>query len=199
MPQRAYVTSTLRHYCLFAWGASPTVSFAGHIWLTPRVEVTALMWLQSSRSNYPLICTEIANAEVSIGPGPRRCIKPSWSSKVSSYNEPCRRFHCANIPPTTQCAYWWQVVSACLCMYVMYVCMLVRPLPGKEQGNRVTLRLIRKLMHRKSRQRHCSPSARSAGENNLHIGRLMDTFIGSTDRGIEGERRKQRARKGEGS
>lgn len=43
-------------------------------------------------------------------------------------------------------------------------------------------------MHRKSRQRHCSPSARSAGENNLHIGRLMDTFIGSTDRGKEGER-----------
>lgn len=41
-------------------------------------------------------------------------------------------------------------------------------------------------MHRKSRQRHCSPSARSAGENNLHIGRLMDTFIGSTDRGREG-------------
>lgn len=79
----------------------------------------------------------------------------------------------------------------------MYACSCA-PLSGKEQGNRVTLRLIRKLMHRKSRQRHCSPSARSAGENNLHIGRLMDTFIGSTDRGIEGERRKQRARKGEG-
>lgn len=42
-------------------------------------------------------------------------------------------------------------------------------------------------MHRKSQQRHCSPSARGAGENNLHIGRLMDTFIGSTERGIEGE------------
>lgn len=43
-------------------------------------------------------------------------------------------------------------------------------------------------MHRKSRQRHCSPSARSAGENNLHIGRLMDTFIGNTERGKEGSR-----------
>lgn len=36
-------------------------------------------------------------------------------------------------------------------------------------------------MHWKSRQRRCSPSACSAGENNLHIGRLMDTFIGSTE------------------
>lgn len=71
------------------------------------------------------------------------------------------------------------------------------PFPSKEQGNRVTLRLIRKLMHRKSRQRHCSPSARSAGENNLHIGRLMDTFIGSTDRGIEGERRRGRGKRRE--
>lgn len=51
-------------------------------------------------------------------------------------------------------------------------------------------------MHRKSRQRHYSPSARSAGENNLHIGRLMDTFIGSTDRerGIEGERERKMER-----
>lgn len=52
-------------------------------------------------------------------------------------------------------------------------------------------------MHRKSRQRHCSPSARSAGENNLHIGRLMDTFIGSTDRGIERERRRGRGKQRE--
>lgn len=69
-------------------------------------------------------------------------------------------------------------------------------LSSKKHGNRVTLWLIRKLMHSKTRQRHCSPSARSAGENNLHIGRLMDTFIGSTDRGIEGE--ENRGRKGEG-
>lgn len=60
------------------------------------------------------------------------------------------------------------------------------PCSGKKQGNRLSL--IRKLMHRKARQRHCSPSARGAGENNLHIARLMDTFIGSTDRGMEGER-----------
>lgn len=60
------------------------------------------------------------------------------------------------------------------------------PFSGKKQGNRLTLLLIRKLMHRKSRQRHCSPSAHSAGENNLHITRLMDTFIGSTQSGKEG-------------
>lgn len=82
------------------------------------------------------------------------------------------------------------------------VCALTFFFSGEGQGNRVTLRLIRKLMHRKSRQRHCSPSARSAGENNLHIGRLMDTFIGSTDRGergIKGEReRKTEREKGEG-
>lgn len=68
----------------------------------------------------------------------------------------------------------------CLC-----ACSLARWLLSWQRSgrNRVTLRLIRKLMHRKSRQRHCSPSARGAGENNLHIGRLMDTFIGSTGRG----------------
>lgn len=66
----------------------------------------------------------------------------------------------------------------------------------EEQGNRVTLRLIRKLMHRKSRRQRWSPSARSAGENNLHIGGLMDTFIGSTEgeRGMDGE--KGRVREG---
>lgn len=76
------------------------------------------------------------------------------------------------------------------------------PFSSKKQGNRLTLRLIRKLMHRKSRQRHGSPSARSAGENNLHIARLMDTFIGSADRGEEGltgrEGENNRERKGEG-
>lgn len=76
-------------------------------------------------------------------------------------------------------------------MYVVYVHMIVQAHlflffpPYEEQGNRVTLWLIRKLMHRKWRQRHGSPSARSAGENNLHIGRLMDTFIGSTKKGRE--------------
>lgn len=52
-------------------------------------------------------------------------------------------------------------------------------------------------MHRKSQQRHCSPSARGAGENNLHIGRLMDAFIGSTERGIEGERESKTEREKE--
>lgn len=62
------------------------------------------------------------------------------------------------------------------------------PCSSKKRGNRLSL--IRKLMHRKARQRHCSPSARGAGENNLHMAGLMDTFIGSTDRerGTEGER-----------
>lgn len=77
---------------------------------------------------------------------------------------------------------------------------LARSFSGKGAGwNRVTLRLIRKLMHRKSRQRHCSPSARGAGENNLHIGRLMDTFIGSTGRGdggVEEETERERKRRG---
>lgn len=87
-------------------------------------------------------------------------------------------------------------------VYVCDVCVHARAsspffFSSKEQGNHVTLRLIRKLMHRKSRQRHCSPSARSAGENNLHIGRLMDTFIGSTDRGNEGSRGRGREKRRE--
>lgn len=105
-------------------------------------------------------------------------------------------------PHNTACI----LIADCECMFVHVhrVCMHAHassPFSSKEQGNRVTLCLIRKLMHRKSRQRHCSPSARSAGENNLHIGRLMDTFIGSTDRGIEGEeeeREENSERKGEG-
>lgn len=130
----------------------------------------------------------MAEARISVGPGLLCNIKPSWSSKVSSYNESCLRQHCANIPHNTACI----LIADCERMFV-HVCSVCAhdrassPFSCEEQGNRVTLWLIRKLMHRKSQQRHCSPSARGAGENNLHIGRLMDTFIGSTERGIEGE------------
>lgn len=61
------------------------------------------------------------------GPGPLLSIKPSQCCKVSSCNEPCHRYHCTNIP-TTQHAYWLQIVSASTrlrcCVYVMYVCTL---------------------------------------------------------------------------
>lgn len=129
-------------------------------------------------------------------------------SKVSSHNEPSHRFRCASNPPkptssVTRRAYWWRVASRMFVQWV-YVCTLARSLARsllfwqRSGWNRVTLRLIRKLMHRKSRQRHCSPSARGAGENNLHIGRLMDTFIGSTGRGDGGlEEETERQRKGE--
>lgn len=52
------------------------------------------------------------------GAGPLCCIKPSWSSKASSHNEPCHRFHCANIPTSPQhrvhidCRLW---VRVCAC------------------------------------------------------------------------------------
>lgn len=133
----------------------------------------------------------MAEARISVGPGLLCSIKPSWSSKVSSYNEPRR--HCTNIPQDAACI----LVADCglVFAHVCSVCAHDRacsPCSCEEQGNRVTLRLIRKLMHRKSRQRHGSPSACSAGENNLHIGRLMDTFIGSTER--EGWRGRGRAK-----
>lgn len=87
---------------------------------------------------------------------------------------------------------------ACLCNACTYACLLARWLLfwQRSDWNRVTLRLIRKLMHRKSRQRHCSPSARGAGENNLHIGRLMDAFIGCTGRGDGGCNREGEKRRG---
>lgn len=135
----------------------------------------------------------MAEARISSGPGPLLSIKPSQCCKVSSCNEPCHRYHCTNIP-TTQHAYWLEIASArtCVCVAVCTQCMCAcshkLTFSRKKRGNRLTLWLIRKLMHRKSRQRHCSPSARSAGENNLHIARLMDTFIGSADTEKEGLR-----------
>lgn len=56
---------------------------------------------------------------------PLLCIKPSQCCKASSYNEPCHRHHCTNIP-TTQRAYWLQIVSAGTCMRLCYVCVHAR-------------------------------------------------------------------------
>lgn len=82
-------------------------------------------------------------ARISSGPGPLLRIKPSWCCKANSYNEPCHRYHCTNIP-TTRRAYWLQIVSArtCVCVCVGYVCVHARvssPFSSEEQGNRVTL------------------------------------------------------------
>lgn len=174
----------------------------GHTQLTLSLEVIALIGMKSFRSNYPSVWIdtgECQRARINSGPSFLIGIKPSQRRKVSSWNELCRCHHCTNIP-TTQHAYWLQIVSERTCAHVMYLCMLTQAhlFSSKEQGNRLTLLLIRKLMHRKSRQRHCSPSARSAGENNLHITRLMDTFIGREkgDWAGEGENNREQRRVG---
>lgn len=170
---------------MFARAASSPMSSAGRAWLTPLPHVTAR---RRFRPPARIIFQfeekwGMAEARISVGPGLLCSIKPSWSWKVSWCNEPrpCRR--CANIPQDAACI----LIADCERVFarVCSVCAHDRassPCSCEEQGNRVTLWLIRKLMHRKSRQRRGSPSARSAGENNLHIGRLMDTFIGSTER-----------------
>ena len=126
---------------MFAWGTSSPVSSMGHTRVTLSLDVLALMWVLSSRSNYPSISVQIgkSRSKDQLRPGPLLCIKPSPCCKASSCNEPCHRHHCTSIP-TTRRAYWLQpvIVRTCVhvCVYVMYVCMLARAhlIPARSKG-----------------------------------------------------------------